>query len=99
MDIKNKKRAFKRKIFNRPVIFELSAIEEGHGVNINKIGEAINISSGGIGLSTEYALKRGEVLKLYLPAIARSAALPVFSEVVWVRQAGVHVEAGLRFLS
>jgi hypothetical protein len=99
MDIKNKKRAFKRKIFNRPVIFELSAIGEDRGENINKSGEAINISSGGIGLSTTYALKQGMVLKLYLPAIARSAALPVFSEVVWVRQTGGHVEAGLRFLS
>lgn len=98
MDTNQKKRAFKRKIFNRPVEFELSAIEEGRRENIHKIGEAINISSGGIGLSTACDLKRGEILKLYLPALARSAALPVFSEVVWVRQAGTHVEAGLRFL-
>ena len=50
------------------------------------------------GPQLEAALKRGEILRLYLPAIARSASLPVFSEVVWVRQAGTHVEAGLRFL-
>ncbi len=98
MDTNQKKRAFKRKIFNRPVEFELSVIETGRGENIHRSGEAINISSGGIGLSTACALKRGEVLKLYLPAISRSATLPVFSEVVWVRQAGAHVEAGLRFL-
>ncbi len=98
MDTNQKKRAFKRKIFNRPVEFELSAIEEGRSERIPRSGEAINISSGGIGLSTTCTLKRGEVLKLYLPAIARSAALPVFSEVIWVRQAGTHVKAGLRFL-
>jgi hypothetical protein len=98
MDTKEKKRALKRKIFTRPIIFELSAIEDGRRENLLKSGEAINISSGGIGLSTTYALERGEVLKLYLPAIARSASLPVFSEVVWVRQAGGYVEAGLRFL-
>ncbi len=98
MDTKQKKRAYKRKIFNRPVNFELSALEEGLRENTRQHGEATDISSGGIGLSTTYALKRGEVLKLYLPAIARSAALPVFSEVVWVRQEGGHVEAGLRFL-
>jgi hypothetical protein len=98
MDTKQKRRSFKRKIFNRPVNFELSAIEEGRRENIHMSGEAINISSGGIGLSTTCALKRGEILRLYLPAIARSASLPVFSEVVWVRQAGGCVEAGLRFL-
>ncbi len=61
-------------------------------------GKAINISSGGMGMSATCLLKPGEVLKLYLPAIARCASLPVFSEVVWVRQAGAHFEAGLRFL-
>ncbi len=98
MDTNQKKRAFKRKIFNRPIEFELSAIETGRGENLHKSGEAINISSGGIGLSTTCALKLGEILKVNLPAIARSASLPVFSEVVWVRQVGAHVEAGLRFL-
>src|SRR5512135_2962729 len=98
MATNQKKRAFKRKIFNRPVEFELSAIEEARNESLHKSGEAINISSGGIGLTTTCALKQGEILKLYLPAIARSASLPVFSEVVWVRQAGAHVEAGLRFL-
>ncbi len=98
MNTNQKKRAFKRKIFNRPVEFELSATQEGRKEDILKNGEAMNISSGGLGLVTACTLKRGEVLKLYLPAIARSAALPVFSEVVWVRQAGAHVEAGLRFL-
>ncbi len=98
MDTRHNKRAVKRKIFNHPVRFELSAIEEGRRENIHMSGDAMNISSGGIGLSTRCALKRGEVLKLYLPAIARSASLPVFSEVVWVRQAGAYVEAGLRFL-
>ncbi len=98
MDTKQKRRAFKRKIFNRQVSFELSAIGEGRGENLHNNGEAINISSGGIGLSTTCSLKRGEVLRLYLPSIARSAALPVLSEVVWVRQAGARMEAGLRFL-
>jgi len=98
MGTKQKNRAYKRRKFNRLVNFELSAIADGRRENIHMSGEAINISSGGIGLSTTCELKRGEILKLFLPAIARSAALPVFSEVVWVRPAGGHVEAGLRFL-
>ncbi|MRR06141.1 MAG: PilZ domain-containing protein [Deltaproteobacteria bacterium] len=96
MGTKQKNRAYKRKIFNRPVSFELSAITDGRRETIHMSGEAINISSGGIGLSTTCRLERGEILKLYLPAIARSAALPVFSEVVWVKQAGGNVEAGVR---
>ncbi|HVO65415.1 MAG TPA: PilZ domain-containing protein [Syntrophales bacterium] len=98
MATKKQKRAFKRKIFNRTVNFELSALEASRRENVVMSGEAINISSGGIGLSTTCALRQGEVLRLYLPSVARSASLPVFSEVVWVRQSGGHVEAGLRFL-
>lgn len=98
MDTNRKKRAFKRKNFNRTVEFELSAIEEGRGENIHKSAEAVNISSGGIGLRTACVLHRGEILKLNLPVISGGATLPVFSEVVWVRQAGTRVEAGLRFL-
>ncbi len=98
MDTGYEKRAFKRNIFNRPFDFELSAVGEGLRENIHERAEALNISSGGIGLLSAHALKRGEILKLYLPAFAGSAALPVFSEVVWVRHTGGHVEAGLRFL-
>ncbi len=98
MDTMQVNRIYKRKVFSRPVRFELSAMGQGARKNILKSGKAMNISSGGMGLYTAIALKRGEVLKLYLPAITRSAVLPVFSEVVWVRQAGAHVEAGLRFL-
>ena len=98
MTKEQEKRANNRKNFQRPVSFELNCAGKGWSENIRQNGEALDISSGGIGLSTTYALKRGEILKVYLPAIARSASLPVFSEVVWVRQAGAHVEAGLRFL-
>jgi hypothetical protein len=98
MTKEQEKRASKRKKFQRPVNFELSCTEKGWSENIRQNGEVLDISSGGIGLSTTYALKRGKILKVYLPAIARSASLPVFSEVIWVRQARAHVEAGLRFL-
>lgn len=99
MDNARKKRACKRKAFTHPVDLEMSCMEKGRLGIANTSGAAINISSGGVRLSTAYALTQGEVLKLYFPAIARSAALPVFSEVVWVKQAGSHVVAGLRFLA
>jgi PilZ domain len=99
MEITPKNRVYKRKSINQLVNFELSCIGKDRLGNVHKSGEAVNISSGGIRLSTAYVLKRGEILKLYLPAIARSATLPVFSEVVWVKQAGSHVMAGLRFLA
>ncbi len=96
MEINDQKRVFKRKSLNRLIDFELT--DKSRRENIHDSGEAINISSGGIGLITTYNLRRGEILKLYLPAIAKSASLPVFSEVVWVKQTDSHVEAGLRFL-
>jgi hypothetical protein len=98
MKKEREKRTNKRKNFQRPITFELNAIEEGRTESIHMCGEALDISSGGIGLSTTYTLKRGEILKVFLPAIAKSASLPIFSEVVWVRQSGGQVEAGLRFL-
>jgi Tfp pilus assembly protein PilZ len=99
MEIASKNRAYKRKLINQSVNFELSCLRKERLGTVYKSGEAINISSGGISLSTAYALKQGEILKLYLPAIARSATLPVLSEVVWVKQAGSNVMAGLRFLA
>ena len=99
MDITLNTRSHKRKLINLPINFELSCVGKNRLENVPQSCEAINISSGGVKLSTTYALKRGEILKLYLPAIARSATLSVFSEVVWSKQAGSHVMAGLRFLA
>lgn len=92
------KRSSTRKSFKRDVTFEMSSMEEGCLKHIREIGQGVDISSGGLGLSTKQALTKGSILRLYLPVVTGGPELPVFSEVVWVKQAGSHVKSGLRFL-
>ncbi len=66
--------------------------------NIKKNGFAIDVSSEGIGLTTDYALKRGDVLKLYLPVNRVNITLPVYAKVVWSKQADNNFRAGLMVL-
>ena len=91
-------RTSKRKDFHRVVSFELSTMEKGRLENVRERCEGLDISSRGFGLITKCALKRGSVIRLYLPVDKEGPELPVFSEVIWVQPVGSHVKAGLRFL-
>ena len=66
--------------------------------NILKNGMGVDLSPGGIGLTTDYPLHAGDVLKLFFPVGVGDASLPVFSEVMWSRPADGEYRAGLRFL-
>jgi hypothetical protein len=92
-------RSGSRECINQPVSFELSEIESGRLRNIQKSGLGVDISAGGMGLTTDYQLHTGNVLKLYFPVAAGHAHLPVFTEVIWSRPADGGFKAGLRFLA
>lgn len=94
----SEKRIHKREDFRQPVRFDISAFGRSAEGGVEKRGEVTNISSGGIGLQSGYPLEKGEILKLYLPTMAKNIAPPVFTEVVWVRRFCDSVEAGLRFI-
>jgi hypothetical protein len=94
----NEKRSNKRKYFDVLIPFELSFAKEGVSGNTREFGRGIDISSGGLGLCTKFDLKKGWILRLYLPVDKGGADLPVFSQVVWVNPVGDQVKAGLRFL-
>jgi hypothetical protein len=98
MSVKSQKRSIERKIFNKTIHFELSIMESGQLKNIQYDGLALDISQAGLGLSTEYALKEGDVLKLIFPINELNITLPVFAETVWSKPANGHFRAGLRFL-
>lgn len=93
------KRSSDRESIHQPVSFELSEIESGRLRNIRKSGLGVDISPGGMGLTTDYPLKEGDVLKLYLPVAAGHASVPVFTEVIWLRPSDREFRAGLRFLA
>jgi alpha-glucuronidase len=88
-------RLTERKIFNQPLSFETSHTESFEIIQKNALG--VDISSAGLGLTTEYALKKGEVLKVYIPAA--DTVLPFYAEVVWSKPTDNYRRAGLRFLS
>lgn len=88
-------RLTERKIFNQPLSFEISLVESAEIIQKNALG--IDISPAGLGLTTEYALKKGEVLKVYIPAA--DTVLPFYAEVVWSEPTDNSWRAGLRFLS
>ena len=92
-------RSCSRKSIRKPVSFELSVMGAGHPKNILKSGVGVDLSPGGIGLTTDYPLNKGDVLKLFFPVNVGNASLPVFSEVVWTQAVNEQFRVGLRFLT
>ena len=61
----SERRLSKRRVFDQPLSFEIM----GEGIEIiKKDATGINISTGGLGMTTEYALKKRDILRLYIPA-------------------------------
>jgi len=87
-----------RTIFNNPIQFEYFETLAGRFLNELKRGEGVDISEGGIGIVTRRGLRGGDVLKLYIPLGAVQTNVPVYCLVMWIKIAGQHFKAGLRFL-
>jgi hypothetical protein len=95
---KSKKRLKERKRFHKRVDFELSATEPGRVKNICSSGKSVDISGGGLGLTTAFVLRKGEVLRLQLPVYEVDVTIPVFAEVMWTKSMDDQYRTGLRFL-
>jgi hypothetical protein len=93
------KRAGRRKNIRKPITFELSLLENGRPINILKSGVGVDLSPGGLGMTTAYPLHTGNILKLFFPAGVGNTSLPVFTEVVWSQTVDEHFRVGLRFLA
>jgi len=63
-------------------------------------GTVVNVSTGGLCLMTDEALKVGQVLKMALPLPNVDATAPTLAEVRWVKKESspISYQAGLRFL-
>ena len=91
-------RLHSRKELLKPIVLELFVPFEGQGnVQIEAMG--IDISSGGIGITTRHAMSSGEVMKVSYPLNGDTITLPVYSEVVWSVLNEGGCRAGLRFLN
>ena len=91
-------RRSRRSSFGQPVAFALCK-PEGNPRIIGNIGFGVDISSGGLGVTTGYPLKKGDVLNIQLPVLDSATVLPVFSEVIWSIPASEEYRVGLRFLA
>jgi hypothetical protein len=58
----------------------------------------LNISQGGLEITSGYKPREGEVLKLSIP-FKKEVMLPVFAEVMWITAEEDCFKAGMRFLS
>jgi len=98
MNFSDEKRSTSRKTFKRPIFLEKVSFELKRAKNIRQSGVGLDISDGGLGLTSKFALRTGEVLKLSIPLLTSGISVPVFAEVRWVHPISRHFRTGLRFL-
>ncbi len=99
MKTKTEKRSTNRVAIHQRVSFEMSDRESGRFKNILENGMGVDISQRGMGLCTDYLLKQGDILKVFVPLGIADTSLPVFTEVMWTTAADGRLRAGLRFLA
>jgi len=83
------------------VTYEMSVHENSwQAVEKQTKGHILNVSTGGLCLLTDEALKVGQVLKMALPLPSVEATAPTLAEVRWVKKGNPQgdYQAGLRFL-
>jgi hypothetical protein len=91
-------KAAKRRIFRSMVLFTCSASPE-LARSMQSDGLGINISDTGLGMYVRQPLFKGEILKLRFPSDAAITPVPVYAEVVWVRQEKDRYRTGLKFVA
>jgi hypothetical protein len=96
---KPEKRTLERNIFPYPLDFEMADLGREQSQPVTLTGDAVDISSNGIGMWTTASLNRGDVVKLYIPIPSQNTILPSFSEVRWVVPGISHNRVGLQFLA
>ncbi len=89
------RRKAERKQFTKPLNFRVSDMEQGP---VNSGGQGVDISSLGLGMTSDHPLAQGMVLRVGLPVEDLGVTLPLFTEVEWVAAVSGSCRAGLRFL-
>lgn len=89
-----------RNAINQKVCLELVGPKQGQIRSVSIYGTCVDISSEGIGITTDSnALCEGDVLKLLLLINDMKVTLPILTEVKWLRQVDGQYKAGLQFLA
>ncbi|MDH4270635.1 MAG: PilZ domain-containing protein [Candidatus Aminicenantes bacterium] len=98
MKARAEKRQSARSAYELPVQFELSSVASPGLIPLRRKGVGVDISEHGIGLFTDYPLKKNEVLKVFFPLSSHRATLPVFARVAWAASVEKRFRVGMQFL-
>ena len=94
------KRLSRRSEFRKPLQFELSSTMAGQRKDpLIRSGMGIDISASGLGMETDFATKKGDIVRLLVPLAGSDVKMPVLAEVQWVAAGGAGYRAGVRFLA
>ena len=99
MKTPEEKRQSVRSAYEQPIHFELSSVGSPQLIPLRRKGVGVDISEHGIGLFTDYPLKKDEVLKLYFPLDSSRTTLPVFARVAWAKSIEKRFRVGMQFLA
>jgi hypothetical protein len=94
-----KRRNGERKELNHRLTLERWGSSSESMANLHLEVQGVDISSGGIGISTMHTFRRGEVVKIEYALHGHDVTMPVYSEVAWCHSDNGNTRAGLRFLS
>lgn len=98
MKVRVEKRQAARSGYECPVQFELSSVGSPELIPLRRKGLGVDISEHGIGIFTDYPLKKDEVLKIFFPLSSHRATLPVFARVAWAMAVEKRFRVGMQFL-
>lgn len=92
------KRTDTRESLAQPISFELSLVADGKMDNVLIQGLGVDLSSGGMGMTSPVPLKGGQVVKIFFPVTEGPTRVPVLTEVMWTKYCAGEYRSGLRFL-
>jgi hypothetical protein len=86
-----------RRSFEQNIQLERNQFYTGEHSPVLESGLGVDISSLGLGITTQTPLQPKETVRVYFPVEDMGFTLPVFSEVRWVEAQDHHYRAGLKF--
>jgi hypothetical protein len=92
------RRTENRIYLRNPVFFELTAFDSGSLINTIDHGRGVDVSIGGMAMTTGYPLKAGQIVRLVTAVAGAGSSLPLLTEVMWSTFADGEFKAGLRYL-
>lgn len=96
--MKSNTRSNSRHLYSEEIRFETMVTGAEMVRSAQYRAHCLNISQGGLAISTAYKLRERQIVKLSLPLKGFDVTVPVLAEVLWVKAANRHNRAGVRYV-